>query len=64
MSVSDSEYMTAREVADVFGVNPKTVSRWGKTGKLSYIKNPGSEWKRYLRTEVESFLVPTERTKK
>jgi excisionase family DNA binding protein len=29
-------YLTTRQVADHFGVHPKTVSRWVKSGQLSH----------------------------
>lgn len=47
-----NELMTPREVARFFRVNPRTVSRWGKSGKLSTVRTPGGH-SRYLRTEVE-----------
>ena len=33
--------MTPGEVARIFGVNPKTVTRWAKQGKIPCIKTPG-----------------------
>lgn len=35
------KWMTPREVADVFGVDPKTVTRWASNGKLPYMSTPG-----------------------
>lgn len=33
--------MTPSEVAEVFGVDPKTVTRWASRGKLPYMPTPG-----------------------
>lgn len=35
------KWMTPSEVADVFGVDPKTVTRWAANGKLPYMSTPG-----------------------
>lgn len=42
--------MTPAEVARLFRVYPKTVSRWAKAGRLSSIRTPGG---RYLFRESE-----------
>ena len=34
-------YLTPAEVADLFRVNPKTVGRWAKEGRLPYVTTPG-----------------------
>jgi excisionase family DNA binding protein len=47
--------MTPSEVALVFRVDPKTVTRWAKAGKLTSIKTLGGH-RRYRRTEVEALL--------
>jgi excisionase family DNA binding protein len=41
-----------REVADLFGVDPKTVTRWAKAGKLSAIRTLGGH-RRYRKSEVD-----------
>jgi excisionase family DNA binding protein len=48
--------MTPAEVAALFGVNPKTVQRWAKTGRLSSIKTPGGH-RRYRAAEVYALLA-------
>jgi excisionase family DNA binding protein len=50
-----SEVLSPAEVAQILRVDPKTVTRWAKTGKLSFMWTPGGH-RRYLRSEVESFL--------
>lgn len=52
---NDEELLTPAEVAKLFRVDPKTVTRWAKTGKLSSIKTLGGH-RRYRATEVRRLL--------
>ena len=54
MANSD-ELMTPSEVARVFRVDAKTVSRWALEGKLPYIRTLGGH-RRYPRDEVMRLL--------
>lgn len=55
--------LTPAEVAALFRVDPKTVTRWAKAGKLSSIRTLGGH-RRYRETEVRSLLagVPQQRS--
>lgn len=54
------QLMTPGEVADVFGVDPKTVARWAKAGRLTVQRTLGGH-RRYLRSEIEAAVgAPTE----
>jgi len=50
--------LTPSEVAALFRVDPKTVTRWAKAGKLSSIRTLGGH-RRYRETEVRSLLAGT-----
>ncbi len=52
--------LTPAEVATMFRVDPKTVTRWAKAGKLTSIRTLGGH-RRYRETEVRALLagVPT-----
>ena len=52
------ELLTPSEVAALFRVDPKTVTRWAKAGKLTSIRTLGGH-RRYLATEVHSLLNRT-----
>ncbi|RYJ02709.1 MAG: BldC family transcriptional regulator [Actinomycetales bacterium] len=54
--------LTPSEVATLFRVDPKTVTRWAKAGKLSSIRTLGGH-RRYLESEVQALLtgVPQQR---
>jgi excisionase family DNA binding protein len=43
--------LTPREVAELFGVDPKTVTRWAKAGKLTSIRTLGGH-RRFRKSEV------------
>ena len=47
--------LTPAEVAALFRVDPKTVTRWAKAGKLSSIRTLGGH-RRYRSTEVYALL--------
>ncbi len=48
--------LTPSEVASMFRVDPKTVTRWAKAGKLSAIRTLGGH-RRYSETEVRGLLT-------
>ena len=47
------ELMKVSEVAKLYHVDAKTVTRWAKTGKIPCIKTPGGH-RRYVKDEVMS----------
>jgi excisionase family DNA binding protein len=55
--------LTPAEVAALFRVDPKTVTRWAKAGKLSSIRTLGGH-RRYRESEVRALLagIPQQRT--
>ncbi len=48
--------LTPAEVASMFRVDPKTVTRWAKSGKLSSIRTLGGH-RRYREVEVRALLA-------
>jgi excisionase family DNA binding protein len=48
--------LTPAEVAALFRVDPKTVTRWAKAGKLSSIRTLGGH-RRYRETEIQRLLA-------
>jgi excisionase family DNA binding protein len=57
----DDSLLTPAEVAALFRVDPKTVTRWAKAGKLSSIRTLGGH-RRYRADEVKRFLEGAGRT--
>ncbi|SDS99360.1 DNA binding domain-containing protein, excisionase family [Nocardioides scoriae] len=58
--------LTPAEVAAMFRVDPKTVTRWAKAGRLSAIRTLGGH-RRYRESEVRELLggggaLPTQRS--
>jgi excisionase family DNA binding protein len=55
--IPDAEaLLTPAEVATMFRVDPKTVTRWAKSGKLTSIRTLGGH-RRYRETEVRALLA-------
>ena len=50
--------LTPAEVAAMFRVDPKTVTRWAKAGKLTSIRTLGGH-RRYRESEVRQLLQGT-----
>jgi excisionase family DNA binding protein len=50
------ELLTPSEVAAMFRVNPKTVTRWARAGRISYIKTLGGH-RRFKATEIRRLLA-------
>ncbi|WP_327591331.1 BldC family transcriptional regulator (plasmid) [Nonomuraea sp. NBC_00507] len=48
--------LTPAEVASLFRVDPKTVTRWAKAGRLSSIRTLGGH-RRYRETEVHALIA-------
>ena len=54
------ELLTPSEVAAMFRVNPKTVTRWHRTGKVSAIRTLGGH-RRFRASEIRRLLEESER---
>lgn len=52
---TDERLLTPAEVAALFRVNPKTVSRWARSGKLHAIRTLGGH-RRFRASEVRENL--------
>lgn len=50
-----NDLLTPAEVAVLFRVNPKTVTRWARAGKISAIRTLGGH-RRFRREEIEAVL--------
>jgi hypothetical protein len=51
-----NEYLTRRQLADMFDVDISTISNWQRTGKLNPLGISGRVY--FLRSEVEASLIP------
>lgn len=50
------ELMSPREVAESFGVDPKTVTRWANDGRLATVRTPGGH-RRYDAEQVREIAA-------
>jgi excisionase family DNA binding protein len=55
----DDALLTPSEVAAMFRVNPKTVTRWARAGKISAIRTLGGH-RRFRASEIRQFLEQVE----
>ncbi|WP_067803993.1 BldC family transcriptional regulator [Actinomadura formosensis] len=53
--VNAEELLTPAEVAAMFRVDPKTVTRWAQAGKLTWVRTLGGH-RRYRKAEVVALL--------
>jgi excisionase family DNA binding protein len=53
------ELLTPAEVAQMFRVNPKTVTRWARAGKISAIRTLGGH-RRFRAAEIRKLLEEVE----
>jgi len=49
------DLLTPAEVAALFRVNPKTVTRWARAGKITAIRTLGGH-RRFRASEIRKFL--------
>lgn len=54
-SPSDEKLYTPGEVAALFRVDPKTVTRWAASGRLTSIRTPGGH-RRFRESDVRRLL--------
>lgn len=55
MASEQEVLLTPAEVASLFRVDPKTVTRWAKAGKLTSIRTLGGH-RRYKESEVKALI--------
>ncbi|MFE3454989.1 BldC family transcriptional regulator [Nonomuraea sp. NPDC059194] len=56
LSTSTERLLTSKEVAIVFRVDPKSVARWARIGRLAAIRTPGGRELRYRESDVHAAL--------
>lgn len=55
VTLSGDRLLTPGEVAREFRVDPKTVTRWAKAGKIGSVRTPGGH-RRFRESEVRALL--------
>jgi len=48
------DYLTVREAAKNLGVNPETLRRWDRAGKLKAKRNPMNNYRLYSIKDIEN----------
>lgn len=52
----DDDMLTVDEVAELFGVNRKTIIRWADKGGLPYLRDQHDGRRKFRRSEIEPML--------
>lgn len=53
---TNDRLLTPGEVADMFRVDPKTVTRWASEGRIGSIRTPGGQ-RRFREVEIKRLLT-------
>jgi excisionase family DNA binding protein len=61
MDGTSERLLTPGEVATLFRVDPKTVTRWAASGRISSIRTPGGH-RRFREAEVRELLEGSDAT--
>ena len=57
MTIDDTEpLLTPQQVAALFRVDPKTVTRWAASGRIGSIRTPGGH-RRFRESEIRALLA-------
>ena len=57
MTINDTEpLLTPQQVAAMFRVDPKTVTRWAASGRIGSIRTPGGH-RRFRESEIRALLA-------
>ena len=56
--MAEHELLTPSEVAVMFRVNPKTVTRWARAGRISAVRTLGGH-RRFRASEIRRILEDT-----
>jgi len=57
-----NEYLTVGEAAEFVGVSKDTLRRWDRAGKLKAHRHPITDYRLYLRADLEALLKSTRST--
>jgi len=49
-------YITIQEASQLLGVNPMTLRRWDKSGKLKSKRHPINNYRLYKRSDLQKLL--------
>ncbi len=49
----ENELLTVKKTAEILGINPATVRRWDKKGKLKGKRHPINNYRLYLKNDVK-----------
>ena len=63
MSIRNN-FVQVHAAAEILGVVPNTVRKWGAAGKIPEYRHPANGYRLYKREELEAFLRQIQRSNK
>lgn len=60
--LTNKQYYTVGEAAQILGVTPLTLRNWDKKGKLNARRNPVNNYRMYKASDLELFLRKMDRS--
>ncbi len=55
-----SELITVKQASEILGVNPETLRRWDRAGKLKAKRHPMNSYRLYKLTDIRKLKIKIE----
>jgi DNA-binding transcriptional MerR regulator len=62
MKTKIDEYVRVKQAAEMLGLSPNTVRKWGALGKIPEFRHPVNTYRLYRRSDLERLVARVERT--
>jgi DNA (cytosine-5)-methyltransferase 1 len=63
MKTKDDEYVRIQQAAEMLGLSPNTVRKWGALGKIPEFRHPVNAYRLYRRSDLERLIAQVEQSR-
>ena len=63
MRTKDDEYLRVKAAAELLGVAPNTMRKWGATDKIPEYRHPANNYRLYKRSDLEGIIERIEQSR-